>query len=114
MVSVTTGMENRFFAVDEPMLVPLETIGIRTVPHTLYLTITTQGVLRVVPVRCADEGGDRNEYAATKETALLAGVDQWVRIYSDVKAGNYRVYPAISGASLAAALQRQGVPLGVP
>ena len=51
MVSVVAGMEHKFFVVDKDMLDPLASIGIRTAPHVLYLTITTQGVLRVIPVR---------------------------------------------------------------
>jgi hypothetical protein len=94
MVTVAAGMEHKFFAVTEAMVQSLETIGIKTAPHVLYLTITTQGTLRVIPSRCADEAGDRNEYSSTKETGLLRGVDEWVRIYTDVKQGNYRVYPA--------------------
>jgi hypothetical protein len=94
MVSVVAGMEHKFFVVDKDMLDPLASIGIRTAPHVLYLTITTQGVLRVIPVRCADETGDRNEYSSTKETALIQAVDTWMRLYSDVKQGNYRGYPA--------------------
>jgi hypothetical protein len=97
MVSVTAGMEHKFFVVDSPMLAPLATIGIGTSPYILYLTITTQGALRVIPVRCADETGERNEYAATKEMALVQGIDGWVRIYTDVKQGNYRIYPAPKG-----------------
>jgi hypothetical protein len=98
MVGVNAGMEHKFFAVkDVNMVQALELIGIRTAPHVLYLTITTQGVLRVVPVRCADEAGERNEYSSTKETALLQGMDGWVRIYSDVRQGNYRAFPAPKG-----------------
>jgi hypothetical protein len=97
IVNVTAGMEQKFFVVDASMLAPLEAIGIRTAPHVLYLTITTHGVLKVVPVRCADEGGDRNDYAATKETALLEGIAGWVRMYTDTKAGNYRIFPAPPG-----------------
>jgi hypothetical protein len=94
MVSLVAGMEHKFFAVDAKMLDPLASIGIRTAPHVLYLTITTQGVLRVIPVRCVDEAGERNEYSSTKEAALLLAMDVWVRLYSDVKQGNYRGYQA--------------------
>jgi hypothetical protein len=95
MVSVVAGMEYKFFAVDEKMLNPLASIGIRTAPHVLYLTITTQGVLRVIPVRCVDETGDRNEYSSTKEKTLLDAQDTWMRLWSDVKQGNYRGHPAL-------------------
>jgi hypothetical protein len=97
MVGVTGGLEHRFFAVEPSMQEPLASIGIETSPYVLYFSITTQGALRIIPVRCPDEKGERNEFASTKELALLRGIDEWVRIYTDMKQGNYRVYSAPKG-----------------
>jgi hypothetical protein len=91
------GMENKFYVVDEPLIPYLESIGFPTAPHTLYLTVTDKRVHTVIPVRCADESGERNAYNSTKEEVLLFGVDHWVRMFSDTKAGRYNRYPAPVG-----------------
>ena len=72
----------------------LSSIGIAYAPHTLYFIITTKGAFRVVPVRCPDGDGDRNEYAATKELALRESEDGWLRIYTDMENSCYRKFPA--------------------
>jgi hypothetical protein len=41
---------DRFVLVKQEMVVALEEIGMATTLHTLYLTITDKGVLRVIPV----------------------------------------------------------------
>jgi DNA (cytosine-5)-methyltransferase 1 len=98
MVSVADGMEEKFLVVDEPMIPFLESIGIRTAPHTLYFTITAdKGARTVVPVRCESEQGERNAYATTKEEVLLLGQEQWVRMYTDQANGRYSMFPAPIG-----------------
>jgi hypothetical protein len=62
-----------------------------TTLHTLYLTITDKGVLRIIPVQCADDKGSRNTAHSTKEIGLLRGVDGWARLYWT--GSEYRVYP---------------------
>jgi hypothetical protein len=58
VVDLEVGMEQHFFAVTDPMCVSLASIGITVSNHTLYLTTTSQGALRIVPVRCANADGD--------------------------------------------------------
>ena len=40
--------------------------------HALYLTITSRGAIRIVPVRQANMDGEQNEYHRTKEIGLIA------------------------------------------
>ena len=68
-------MEKQFFAVDAGMVVALAGIGITVSEHTLYLTVTPRGAVRIVPINCTTE----NEYTRTKEIGLLDGIEQWVR-----------------------------------
>src|SRR5215471_16531449 len=51
IVDVEVGMEQQFFAVADDMVVALASIGIRAPLHTLYLTVTSRGAVRVIPVR---------------------------------------------------------------
>jgi hypothetical protein len=55
------------------------------------------GALRVVPVRTADENGDRNEYDRTREIGLIDAIEKWVRLFTDRSNSCYRVYPAPVG-----------------
>jgi hypothetical protein len=87
-------LDQKFYAVDPRMAPVLSSIGIAYAPHTLYFIITTKGAFRVVPVRCPDGDGDRNEYAATKELALREAEDRWLRIYTDMENSCYRKFPA--------------------
>ena len=93
LVDVEVGMEKQFFAVDPDMVVALAGIGITVSEHTLYLTVTPRGALRIVPINCAT----RNEYARTKEIGLLDGIEQWVRLYTDQENKVYKVFPAPAG-----------------
>jgi hypothetical protein len=88
------GMDQKFYAVDPDMTAPLLAIGISFAAHTLYLIMTTKGAFRVIPVRCPDADGARNDYAATKELALREAGDKWLRIYTDRENACYRKYPA--------------------
>jgi hypothetical protein len=88
------GMEKHYFAVSEEMVTALAGIGISVANHTLYLTISSKGALKVVPIRHADAEGNQNEYARTKEIGLLQGIEQWVRLYTDLENKSYKVFPA--------------------
>ena len=63
----------------------------------LYLTVTARGALRIVPVRHANDDGEQNEYARTKEIGLIQGMDEWVRLYTDHENRCYKVFPAPAG-----------------
>ena len=67
IVDHEVGMEKQFFAVNTDMVEPLNAIGITVTDHVLYLTITTCGAYRIVPVRQANADGEQNEYHRTKE-----------------------------------------------
>jgi hypothetical protein len=97
LVDHEVGLEKQFFAVTEEMLQALEGIGISASLHTLYLTVTARGAVRIVPVRCAGTDGDQNEYARTKELGLRDGVEKWVRLYTDLENKMYKVFPAPEG-----------------
>jgi hypothetical protein len=88
------GMDQKFYAVDPDMAEELRSIGISFAAHTLYLIMTTKGAFRVIPVRCPDADGARNDYSATKELALREAEDRWLRIYTDLENACYRKYPA--------------------
>ena len=76
------------------MVEPLAGIGMSVTDHALYLTITSRGAVRIVPVRQANSDGDQNEYDRTKEIAMLQAREQWVRLYTDMENRCYRVFPA--------------------
>ena len=93
LVDVEVGMEKQYFAVDTEMVVALAGIGITVSDHTLYLTVTPRGAVRIIPIHCATD----NEYARTKEIGLLDGIEQWVRLYTDQENKVYKVFPAPAG-----------------
>jgi hypothetical protein len=88
------GLEHKYYAVHPDMEDELRTMGIAFAEHTLYLIITPVGALRIIPVRCPDSEGPRNDYASTKELALVESMDAWLRIYTDIPNKCYRRYPA--------------------
>jgi hypothetical protein len=94
IVTAEVGMEKHFFAVTAEMVEPLNAIGITVGDYTLYLTITSRGVIRIVPVRQADADGEQNEYDRTKEIGLVQAIDEWVRLYTDQENRCYKVFPA--------------------
>jgi hypothetical protein len=94
IVDIEVGMEKQFFAVTDQMVEALAGIGITVSPHTLYLTVTSGGAVRIVPVRQAGIDGEQNEYARTKEIGLLKGIDEWVRLFTDQANHAYKVFPA--------------------
>jgi hypothetical protein len=94
IVDLEVGMERQFFAVTSDMVENLHAIGITVTDHVLYLTITTRGAIRIVPVRQANVDGDQNEYNRTKEIGLVQGIDEWVRLFTDQENRCYKVFPA--------------------
>jgi hypothetical protein len=97
LVDHTVGLERQFFAVTKEMEQALASIGISFALHTLYLTVTTQGAVTIVPVRHPDADGNVNTYARTKEIVLLKGIEEWVRMYTDQQNKAYLGFPAPVG-----------------
>jgi len=96
MVDDEVGMDKHYFAVTDPMIEALAGIGISVANHTLYLTVTSNGAVRVIPVRLPDSEGNQNEYHRTKEIGLLKGREEWVRLYTDKENQSYQVFKAPS------------------
>jgi hypothetical protein len=94
IVNLEVGMEKQYFAVARDMVEPLEQIGITVSDHALYLTVTSEGAVRIIPARTADDDGNQNEYNRTKEIGLIRGIQEWVRLYTDTKNKAYKVFPA--------------------
>jgi hypothetical protein len=97
IVDIEVGMDRQFFAVTSDMVESLSAIGITVTDHVLYLTITSRGAIRIVPVRQANADGDQNEYNRTKEIGLVQGVDEWARLFTDQDNHCYKVFPAPAG-----------------
>jgi hypothetical protein len=92
------GMENKFYAVTKDMVGELQSIGITAVAeYSLYLTQTTNGAYRLVPVRQANIAGEQNEWHRTKEIGLERGYDEWVRLFTDQPNKCYKVFTAPIG-----------------
>src|SRR6516225_9786234 len=94
MVIVEVGMDHHFIAVMPNMVEPLASMGITVADHTLYLTVTPEGGLRIIPVRGPNAEGVQNEWDRTKETALIKAIDAWHRMYSDKANNAYKAFPA--------------------
>jgi hypothetical protein len=97
VVDLEVGMDRQYFAVTSDMVEALSGIGISVTDHTLYLTVTTRGAIRIVPVRQANADGEQNEYARTKEIGLVQAIDEWVRLFTDLENGCYKAFPARAG-----------------
>jgi hypothetical protein len=97
IVDLEVGMERQFFAVAPDMIAVLAGIGITVTDHVLYLTITSRGAYRIVPVRQANADGDQNEYHRTKEIGLIQSFDEWVRLFTDQENRCYKVFSAPVG-----------------
>jgi hypothetical protein len=97
IVDHEVGMERQFFAVSDEMVEALAGIGITVTNHTLYLTVTPRGAVRIIPVRHSDSEGNQNEYHRTKEIGLIDGMSQWVRLFTDQENKVYKVFPAPAG-----------------
>jgi hypothetical protein len=97
LVDIEVGMDRHYIAVAPGMVEPLASIGIAVTDHVLYLIVTPRGGLRIIPVRGPNSDGEMNEYARTKETALIDGIDGWVRMYVDKENSAYKSFPAPVG-----------------
>ncbi len=97
MVNIEIGMEKAYFAVSPDMIAALNGIGIAVSDNALYLTITSRGATRIVPVRQASGDGEQNEYDRTKEIGLVQARSEWVRLYTDMENRCYNVFPAPPG-----------------
>jgi hypothetical protein len=97
IVDLDVGMERQFFAVDPEMIEALASIGINVTDHTLYLTVTSRGATKIVPVRGANTDGEQNEYNRTKEIGLIQAETEWVRLYTDLENYCYKVFSAPAG-----------------
>jgi len=94
VVDREVGIEKQFYAVNQDMVANLAAIGITVTNHVLYLTVTSLGAIRIIPVRQADGEGMQDEYSRTKEIGLVRGIDEWVRLYADQENRCYKVFPA--------------------
>jgi hypothetical protein len=92
--NTATALHARKIATDRAKFGFLGAIGISVTEHTLYLTVTAAGAVRIVPVRCANDDGEQNEYHRTKEIGLLQGLEEWVRLYTDKENNCYKVFSA--------------------
>jgi hypothetical protein len=97
LVNVEAGMDRHYIAVAPTMIEPLAGIGITVCDHVLYLIVTPRGGLRIIPVMGPNAEGEMNEYARTKEIALIDGIDGWVRMYVDKENSAYKSFPAPAG-----------------
>jgi hypothetical protein len=97
MVDVEVGMERQFFAVTKEMITALNGIGITVSDHVLYLTVTSRGAVRIIPVRLPNNEGEQNEYNRTKEIGLTRGIHEWIRLFTDLENHCYQVFPAPTG-----------------
>jgi hypothetical protein len=94
LVNIEVGMDKHFIAVMPGMIEPLAGMGITTADYTLYLTITPEGGLRIIPVRAVDVDGAQNEWDRTKEMAMIQAMSGWFRLYIDKANGAYKNFPA--------------------
>jgi hypothetical protein len=97
LVDIEVGMDRRYIAVAPNMIEPLASLGITVTDHTLYLTVTPRGSLRIIPIRGPNAEGEMNEWAKSKERALIDGIDGWFRMYVDRENGAYKSFPAPAG-----------------
>ena len=94
IVDLEVGMERHYFAVTTDMVANLGGIGITVTDHALYLTVTSRGAIRLIPVRQANIDGEQNEYNRTKEIGLIQSFDEWVRLFTDQETRCYKVFSA--------------------
>jgi hypothetical protein len=79
LVNIEVGMDRHSIAVMPNMIEPLASIGITVTDHILYLTVTPEGGLRIIPVRGPNMEGEQNEWDRTKEIALIDGMNACTR-----------------------------------
>jgi hypothetical protein len=97
IVNVEVGMDKHYIAVMPTMVEPLASMGITVADHTLYLTVTPEGGLRIIPVRGPNAEGEQNEWERTKEMALIEAMEAWFRMYTDRANNAYKNFPAPDG-----------------
>jgi hypothetical protein len=97
LVDKEIGLEKHYFAVTKEMVEALAVIEISVSDYVLYLTVTSGGAVRIVPVRCANDDGNASEYTRTKEIAMFRAMDEWVRLSTDTANQCYKVFPAPAG-----------------
>ena len=67
IVNVEVGMDKHFIAVMPTMVEALAGMGITVTDHTLYLTVTPDGGLRIIPVRGPNAEGEQNEWEGRRK-----------------------------------------------
>jgi hypothetical protein len=77
---------NDFYVVSPDMLPELQGES-QFSPHTLYVTITRQGVLGVWPIRFPEDGGRVNDWSRTSMLAAEQAMTRWIRLIPNVGAG---------------------------
>jgi hypothetical protein len=97
LVVTDVGMDKCWLTATAEMEKALAGIEIKMLPYVLYLTVTDSGTVKIIPIRCPDEDMGPNLYNSTKEHGLIRGRNEWVRLYTDIKNGSYKVYPAPKG-----------------
>src|SRR5262249_1776143 len=97
IVNVEVGMDKHFIAVMPNMVESLASMGITVADHTLYLTVTPDGGLRIIPVRGPNAEGQQNQWDRTKQMALIQAMDAWFRMYTDSANNAYKNFPALDG-----------------
>jgi hypothetical protein len=94
IVDHEVGIEKQFFAVTPDMVANLAAIGITVSDFLLYLTVTSRGSVRIIPVRQETDELKQDEYSRTKEIGLVRGRAEWVRLFHDQENRSYQVFPA--------------------
>jgi hypothetical protein len=94
VIDHTAGLDVEYHVVSPSMVPELASIGVDVLPHRIYVIMTTEGTIKLMPVRQADIDGSQNEWDRTREVVLLRGMTNWVRTISDRANGRYRAFPA--------------------
>jgi hypothetical protein len=97
VIDHAAGLDLEYHVVSPSMVPELASIGVDVLPHRIYVTMTTEGAIRLIPARQADIDGSQNEWNRTREVVLLRGMTHWVRAISDRANGRYRVFQAAEG-----------------
>jgi hypothetical protein len=97
VIDHAAGLDVEYHIVSPSMVPELASIGVDVLPHRIYIIMTTEGTIKLMPVRQADIDGSQNEWNRTREVVLLRGMTNWVRTISDRANGRYRVFRAPEG-----------------
>ena len=74
IVDVEVGMDRHYIAVSDEMVEALAGIGITVTNHTLYLTVTSRGAVRIIPVRCTAPTASRMNTPARKRSVYCGAL----------------------------------------